>query len=99
MKITRELWGKFPHFTFYGEHVQTYDRQIEAVKSGILPFDYSIYNAIASNSKASEYYKFLENMKKYPKGVVPISPISSMDIGFPLANWPTWMAQVLIGKI
>eukprot|EP00026_Physarum_polycephalum_P000294 Phypoly_transcript_00294.p1 GENE.Phypoly_transcript_00294~~Phypoly_transcript_00294.p1 ORF type:complete len:1701 (-),score=242.89 Phypoly_transcript_00294:112-5214(-) len=96
VKITRELWGKFPNFTFYGEYSHTYNRQLETAKSGIIPFDYSIYNAIAKSGKAKDYYQILENWKRYPKGLIPISPISSTEIGFPLANWPTWMAQILV---
>lgn len=102
VKISRELWGKFPNFTFYGEHVHTYNRHIEAARSGVIPFDYSIYNSINNifkqKSNASEFYQMLDNWKKYPKGTVPISPISSTSIGFPLANWPAWMAQVLVGQ-
>lgn len=100
VKITRELWGKFPNFTFYGEYTHTHNRHIESAKSGIIPFDYSIYNSIANIQKqkanANDFYQILESWKKYPKGIIPVSPMSSTSIGFPLANWPTWMAQLLI---
>eukprot|EP01113_Clastostelium_recurvatum_P041896 TRINITY_DN6726_c0_g1_i2.p1 TRINITY_DN6726_c0_g1~~TRINITY_DN6726_c0_g1_i2.p1 ORF type:complete len:1859 (-),score=472.99 TRINITY_DN6726_c0_g1_i2:78-5654(-) len=103
VKLTKELWGKFPDFMIISGSAWRKAREPDTVRCGMIPVDYSLHNAllpvIRDEQPVSVLYAALDTKsKRYPPNTPVVSPLCSHVLPYPVKMFDqaAWSAIDLV---